>query len=122
MHRGICDTSVYRFHCVYVESLSNLKQNNFQKTKKNIICAKEPLEPNYPSISFTNLLILNRSICKATKDVFQSLLKAYIFVLNLQDDVLLGTLTVRESIMFSANVRLPADVSKEEKEAKVEKV
>ncbi|ELU16058.1 hypothetical protein CAPTEDRAFT_155979 [Capitella teleta] len=32
-----------------------------------------------------------------------------------QDDVVMGTLTIRENFMFSANLRLPASVSQEEK-------
>lgn len=34
-----------------------------------------------------------------------------------QEDVLIGTLTVRESIMYSASLRLPDKTSREEKEA-----
>nr|XP_033933344.1 broad substrate specificity ATP-binding cassette transporter ABCG2-like [Pseudochaenichthys georgianus] len=40
----------------------------------------------------------------------------------LQDDVVMGTLTVRENFTFSAALRLPASVSQEEKEQKVEKL
>ncbi|KAI4789959.1 hypothetical protein KUCAC02_034919 [Chaenocephalus aceratus] len=39
-----------------------------------------------------------------------------------QDDVVMGTLTVRENFTFSAALRLPASVSQEEKEQKVEKL
>jgi len=34
---------------------------------------------------------------------------------DVQDDVVMGTLTVRENIMFSANLRLPETMSAEEK-------
>ena len=40
----------------------------------------------------------------------------------MQDDVVMGTLTVRENIMFSANVRLPKCISKEEKKRRVEEI
>ncbi|KAJ4918835.1 hypothetical protein JOQ06_021795, partial [Pogonophryne albipinna] len=39
-----------------------------------------------------------------------------------QDDVVMGTLTVRENLTFSAALRLPASVSQEEKKQKVEKL
>lgn len=39
-----------------------------------------------------------------------------------QDDILSGTLTVRENLMFSANLRLSSDVSLTERENRVEKV
>ncbi|XP_056299345.1 broad substrate specificity ATP-binding cassette transporter ABCG2 isoform X2 [Pseudoliparis swirei] len=39
-----------------------------------------------------------------------------------QDDVVMGTLTVRENFRFSAALRLPASVSQKEKEEKVEKL
>ncbi|XP_034063177.1 broad substrate specificity ATP-binding cassette transporter ABCG2-like [Gymnodraco acuticeps] len=39
-----------------------------------------------------------------------------------QDDVVMGTLTVRENFTFSAALRLPASVSQEEKKQKVEKL
>ncbi|XP_037335811.2 broad substrate specificity ATP-binding cassette transporter ABCG2 isoform X1 [Pungitius pungitius] len=39
-----------------------------------------------------------------------------------QDDVVMGTLTVRENFRFSAALRLPASVSQREKEAKVDKL
>eukprot|EP00118_Oscarella_pearsei_P017735 m.178311 g.178311 ORF g.178311 m.178311 type:complete len:266 (+) comp39173_c0_seq10:79-876(+) len=39
-----------------------------------------------------------------------------------QDDIVMGTLTVRENLSFSAALRLPQSVSKEEKESRVEKV
>jgi ATP-binding cassette subfamily G (WHITE) protein 2 len=39
-----------------------------------------------------------------------------------QDDIISGTLTVRENIVFSANVRLPADVSETERKERVGKV
>ena len=42
--------------------------------------------------------------------------------LDSQDDVVTGTLTVRENFMFSANVRLPETVSQEEKEKRVDEV
>ena len=37
-----------------------------------------------------------------------------------QDDVILGTLTVRENLMFSANMRLSKDIPQEEKERRVD--
>ena len=37
-----------------------------------------------------------------------------------QEDVLIGTLTVRESIMYSANLRLPDKTTREEKGAIVD--
>lgn len=39
-----------------------------------------------------------------------------------QNDVVLGTLTVRENLWFSANLRLKQSVTKAEKESKVENV
>ncbi|KAJ4939900.1 hypothetical protein JOQ06_029336 [Pogonophryne albipinna] len=44
------------------------------------------------------------------------------FSMLLQDDVVMGTLTVRENLTFSAALRLPASVSQEEKKQKVEKL
>lgn len=38
-----------------------------------------------------------------------------------QDDIISGTLTVRENLMFSANVRLPGDLSHEERQDRVTK-
>ncbi|KAK2886128.1 hypothetical protein Q8A67_016965 [Cirrhinus molitorella] len=39
-----------------------------------------------------------------------------------QDDVVMGTLTVRENLRFSAALRLPKSISQREKDAKVEKL
>ncbi len=39
-----------------------------------------------------------------------------------QDDVVMGTLTVRENLTFSAALRLPASIPQKEKEEKVEKL
>lgn len=39
-----------------------------------------------------------------------------------QDDIISGTLTVRENLMFSANVRLSNDVTNEERRERVEKI
>lgn len=39
-----------------------------------------------------------------------------------QDDVVMGTLTVRENLNFSAALRLPAAIPQEEKEQKVNKL
>jgi ATP-binding cassette subfamily G (WHITE) protein 2 len=39
-----------------------------------------------------------------------------------QDDIISGTLTVRENLAFSANVRLPTTVSTEERQQRVNKV
>ena len=41
-------------------------------------------------------------------------------IVYLQDDVVLGTLTVRENIMFSANMRLSSEIPQEEKERRVD--
>ena len=38
----------------------------------------------------------------------------------LQDDHVMGTLTVRENLMFSANLRLPSGITLEEKKLKVD--
>ena len=37
-----------------------------------------------------------------------------------QDDVVMGTLTVKENIMFSANMRLSAEIPRKEKERRVD--
>ncbi|XP_065052112.1 broad substrate specificity ATP-binding cassette transporter ABCG2-like [Rhopilema esculentum] len=39
-----------------------------------------------------------------------------------QDDIIMGTLTVRENLMFSASLRLPPEFSKEDRRARVEMV
>lgn len=39
-----------------------------------------------------------------------------------QDDIISGTLTVRENLMFSANVRLSNDVTNEDRRARVEQI
>jgi ATP-binding cassette subfamily G (WHITE) protein 2 len=39
-----------------------------------------------------------------------------------QDDIVTGTLTVRENIMFSANLRLPSSVNQKQKEEQVDNV
>jgi ATP-binding cassette subfamily G (WHITE) protein 2 len=39
-----------------------------------------------------------------------------------QDDIISGTLTVRENLMFSANVRLSNDVPDDEREKRVSKI
>lgn len=39
-----------------------------------------------------------------------------------QEDVVMGTLTVRENLTFSAMLRLPSSISRQEKEARVERV
>lgn len=40
----------------------------------------------------------------------------------IQDDIVMGTLTVRENLMFSAELRLPPSVSYEEKKARVQQI
>jgi len=39
-----------------------------------------------------------------------------------QDDVVMGTLTIRENFMFSANLRLSSDISSKEKESRVDQI
>ena len=39
-----------------------------------------------------------------------------------QQDIVLGTLTVRENLWFSANLRLPRSVSKEIKKKRIEEI
>ncbi|CAF4325286.1 unnamed protein product, partial [Adineta steineri] len=46
----------------------------------------------------------------------------YIVGYVVQDDIISGTLTVRENLMFSANVRLPADITNNERQIRVTKV
>lgn len=46
----------------------------------------------------------------------------YIVGYVVQDDIISGTLTVRENLMFSANVRLSDDVSNTERQERVTKV
>jgi ATP-binding cassette subfamily G (WHITE) protein 2 len=46
----------------------------------------------------------------------------YIVGYVVQDDIISGTLTVRENLMFSANVRLPNDVSDNERKERVTKI
>ena len=41
---------------------------------------------------------------------------------HLQDDVVMGTLTVRENFSFSAALRLPTSVSQQEKDTRVEQL
>jgi len=40
-------------------------------------------------------------------------------IVYLQEDVMMGTLTVRENLMFSANLRLPDSLSRKEKRHRV---
>ena len=44
------------------------------------------------------------------------------FIIDEQDDMVMGTLTVRENIAFSANLRLSSKYTKEEKMKKVDQV
>lgn len=44
------------------------------------------------------------------------------FVFFLQDDQLMGVLTVRENVMFSAELRLPLHLSKAEKQERADNV
>jgi len=44
----------------------------------------------------------------------------YVVIFVAQDDVVMGTLTVRENLMFSANLRLPSSLSKKDKRQRVE--
>ncbi len=46
----------------------------------------------------------------------------YVIGYVVQDDIISGTLTVRENIMFSANIRLPSNLSLNERNDRVEKV
>ena len=46
----------------------------------------------------------------------------YIVGYVVQDDIISGTLTVRENLMFSANVRLSGDITDEERQERVSKV
>jgi len=46
----------------------------------------------------------------------------YIVGYVVQDDIISGTLTVRENLMFSANVRLPNDISEDERKERVTQV
>ena len=42
--------------------------------------------------------------------------------LTLQDDVLSGTLTIKENVYLSATLRLPGDMDRQEKEEKVDEI
>ena len=42
--------------------------------------------------------------------------------LTLQDDVLSGTLTIKENVYLSASLRLPGDMDRQEKEEKVDEI
>ena len=42
--------------------------------------------------------------------------------LTLQDDVLSGTLTIKENVYLSASLRLPGDMNRQEKEEKVDEI
>jgi len=46
----------------------------------------------------------------------------YIVGYVVQDDIISGALSVRENLMFSANVRLPTDVSADERTRRVTKI
>ena len=46
----------------------------------------------------------------------------YNTIINLQDDILVGTLTVKENLMFSATLRLPASYTWKEQKKKVDHV
>jgi len=43
-------------------------------------------------------------------------------VCSSQDDIVMGTLTVRENLMFSANLRLPQSVSRAQRRDKVDDI
>ena len=42
--------------------------------------------------------------------------------LTLQDDILSGTLTIKENVYLSATLRLPGDMDRQEKEEKVDEI
>lgn len=46
----------------------------------------------------------------------------YIIGYVVQDDIISGTLTVKENIMFSANIRLPSNVSYNERKERVKRI
>jgi ATP-binding cassette, subfamily G (WHITE), member 2 len=54
----------------------------------------------------------------------RSLPAAYKYIVGyvVQDDIISGTLTVRENLMFSANVRLPSAVLYDERKERVTKI
>ena len=73
-----------------------------------------------PSLSFS----LCFAVCLSVWFYFSIVLWRKILVTyasnRWQDDVVMGTLTVRENFMFSANIRLPSSVSHKEKKRRVD--
>jgi len=47
------------------------------------------------------------------------MVSTFVVIFCCQDDVVMGTLTVRENLMFSANLRLPDSLSRREKRHRV---
>ena len=46
----------------------------------------------------------------------------YATCLPAQDDIVLGTLSVRENLQFSANLRLPAHLTRQQRRERVDRV
>ena len=55
-----------------------------------------------------------------TYEFFGHLITLFNSYADIQDDVVMGTLTVRENFMFSANLRRPRSETHKEKKQKVE--
>ena len=49
-------------------------------------------------------------------------IKIFHVIVYFQDDILTGTLTVKENVYLSASLRLPSEMDRREKEEKVDEV
>ena len=59
---------------------------------------------------------------ESLKSSVNGYLYTHFLILTTQDDVVLGTLSVRENLQFSAALRLPSHLSRKERKERVEKV
>ena len=46
----------------------------------------------------------------------------FLYIIHVQDDIMMGTLTVRENFHFSASLRLPSHMTRQQRKERVEKV